>query len=89
MSNSMISVRIPENLLKEFREISEKDHYMDLSEAVRSIIRKNWLQNKDPASYQIKQLRKDITENVAKKGQEELIEELKKIRDSLLEKKEL
>jgi len=89
MSNTMISVRIPEDLLKEFKEIADKDHYMDLSEAVRSIIRKNWLQQKDPASYQLKQLRKDIADNVAKKGQEELIEELKKIRDSILEKREL
>lgn len=89
MANSMISVRIPESLLKEFKETADKDHFMDLSEAVRSIIRKNWLQQKDPAAYELKQLRRDITDNVAKKGQEELIEELKKIRDSLLEKREL
>ena len=88
MTNSMISVRIPRSLVEEFREASRKDHFLDLSEAVRSVIRTNWLKHKDPQAYEISKLRKDIVDNVNKKSQQELIEELKKIRDSILKKDE-
>lgn len=88
MANSMISVRIPSSLVDELREVSKKDHFLDLSEAVRSLIRNNWMKHKDPLAYQLKQLRAEITENVSKKNQDELISELKKIRDSILKKDE-
>ncbi len=86
MTNFMISVRIPVSLIEELRQAAKKDHFLDLSEAVRSIIRNNWIKHKDPMAYQLKQLRAEITENVSKKNQDELISELKKIRDSLLKK---
>lgn len=88
MANSMISVRIPASLVDELKEVSKKDHFLDLSEAVRSIIRENWIKQKDPVSHQIKQLRNEISENISKKGQEDFILELKKIRDSILSKKD-
>ncbi len=84
MANSMISVRIPQALVDELRSISEKDHFLDLSETVRSIIRKNYLMHKDPVSFEIKKLRKEISSNISKKNQEDLVDELRKIRDSII-----
>ncbi len=85
MANSILSIRIPVSLLEELKIISERDHFLDLSEAVRSIIRAQWLEHKDPISYQIKQLRTDIANNIEKNNEEKLLEELKKIRDTIIE----
>lgn len=84
----MISVRIPSSLIQELKEVSKKDHFLDLSETVRSIIRDNWSKEKDPSAYQINELRKEISDAMQKKNQEELVSELKKIRDSILGKDE-
>ena len=84
MVSAMISVRIPSALVEELKEVSKKDHYLDLSESVRSIIRNNWQKNKDPLSHQVNQLRKEINQNISAKNQEVLLTELKKIRDSIL-----
>ena len=83
MSKTMISIRIPSSLVTELKDISRKDHFMDLSESVRSIIRNNWLKHKEPLAYQMKHLRKEISDNIAKKSQADIIEELRKIRDQL------
>lgn len=86
MAKSMISVRIPVLLVNELKEVSKKDHFLDLSETVRTIIRDNWKMQKDPLAYQVKKLRKEISDNISKKNQQDLVLELKKIRDSILEK---
>ena len=87
MTNSIVSVRVPESLLDAFKESSKRDHYLDLSEAVRSIVRKRWLQNKDPQTYEIRKLREDITQNIDRKvnlnKKEQIIQELEKIKKEL------
>jgi Arc/MetJ-type ribon-helix-helix transcriptional regulator len=76
----MISVRIPSSLVDELRDVSQKDHFMDLSEAVRSIIRKRWMSAKDPLSVRIDHLREEIIGNISKSSQETLVRELERIR---------
>ena len=88
MSNSMISVRIPLPLVDELKEVSKKDHFLDLSETVRSVIRNNWFKHKEPQAYELKLLRKEISENVGKKNQDEFIEELRKIKEEIIRKKD-
>jgi Arc/MetJ-type ribon-helix-helix transcriptional regulator len=82
----MLSIRIPSSLIDELKKVCKKDHYLDISETVRSIIRNKWTSQKDPLSYQIKKLRSEISQNISIKNQEQLIEELKKIRDSIIKK---
>ncbi len=82
--NVMISVRIPTSLVEELKESVKKDHFLDLSEAVRSIIRDKYTEGKDPQAHELRRLRKEIASNIDKKNQAELIVELKKIRDSIL-----
>ncbi len=87
MAKRMISVRLPASLIEELKEASKKEHFLDVSEAVRSIIRQNWVRQKDPMAYQLNKLRKEISENISKKSQESLVSELQRIRDSIVSKK--
>ncbi len=90
--NTLVSIRIPKKLVEELREAAEKDHYLDISEAIRSVVRKKWMEYKDPQAYQLEQLKKEIKERVVKKveehsnaqKQDELIQELRELRDSIL-----
>ena len=89
MNSTIVSVRIPQSLVKEVKDISTRDHFLDMSEAVRSIVRKKWLEWKDPGTYQIKQLRGDIQEAIKEKTrkskQDMLLDELQRIKDMLTE----
>ena len=84
MNNSvMASVRIPSSLVKELKTAMKKDHFLDLSEAVRSIIRNKWVEERDPSAYQMKKLRSDITNHIRKKNQESLLFELQDIMNNI------
>ncbi len=89
MAGSIVSLRIPKSLLEEFKSVSEKDHFLDLSDAVRSVIRKKWLEISDPYSYHVKKLRKEIKEAVDHKKddkkQQMLLHELEKIKELIRE----
>jgi metal-responsive CopG/Arc/MetJ family transcriptional regulator len=79
MTNTIVSIRIPESLLDELKVTAKKEHYLDVSEAVRSIIRNEWIKNKNPLAFQIKKLEKNISQNIKSSSQKEIIAELKKI----------
>ena len=87
MSNSIVSVRVPESMVKELKGVISNDHYLDLSEAVRGIVRKKWVEWRDPETFQIKQLRSDIKDVVKeqskKSKQEHLLEELERIKEMI------
>ncbi|MBD3164472.1 hypothetical protein GF323_04680 [Candidatus Woesearchaeota archaeon] len=87
MTNSIVSIRMPESMVKSLKAAIKEGHYLDLSEAVRSIVRKRWLEWKDPAVFQIKKLRADIKEAVrdsSQKSKEELLlDELRRIKDMI------
>lgn len=84
MSNAaMISIRIPTSLIEELKITAKKDHFLDVSESVRSIIRTNWIKSKDPLAFQLKKLKEEISENLATKNQADIIRELEKIRDNI------
>jgi Arc/MetJ-type ribon-helix-helix transcriptional regulator len=46
----IVSVRIPTSLILELRRGFAKDHYKDVSELVRTIVRKKFLQLPAPAA---------------------------------------
>lgn len=83
MKDVMISVRIPSGLVKELKELTEKNHYMDLSEHMRAIIREKSMQYVEPYRYELSKMRKEMENNIsANKALEEkkkLVEELKSI----------
>ncbi len=79
---------MPKSLFSELQKLAQDNHYLDVSEQVRSIVRDKWKEAKDPQSYQIKKLRRDIASAVKSKtetvAQEQLINELDRIKDQLL-----
>jgi len=83
MTASIVSIRMPISLLKELHEVSQKDHFKDLSEAIRSITRQEYLKQKDSLSTEISHLRNEIKENLQNKGKKNMIKELKKILEDL------
>ena len=79
---------MPKSLFAELQKMAETNHYLDVSEQVRSIVRDKWKEAKDPQAYQIKKLRRDIAGAVKTKtetvAQEQLIKELDRIKEQLL-----
>ncbi len=90
--NALVSIRIPKALLDELKKAAGEDHFLDVSEAVRSITRKKWQQYRDPQAFELEQLKHEIKERILKKveehsndeKQQELIKELKDLRDTIL-----
>ena len=87
MNDILVSVRMPESLLSKLRELAEKDHFMDVSEEIRSITRKNWFRFTHPELMVIERLRKDVLNEVKKKSEKEItkrvIKELNEIKKEI------
>ena len=84
--NQMVSLRIPSSLLEELKDLSKREHFMDTSEAARSILRESWLKSRDPHAHELQKIRKEITDSLSKRSHEDIINELEKIRDSIINK---
>ena len=84
MSDAIVSIRMPKSLLIELKHLSEKEHFLDVSEEVRSIVRKKWDSHVNPEIYQLQKLSHDIGSEVRKKSekriQQEIAKELEKIK---------
>lgn len=89
MKDVMISVRVPSSLVKELKELTEKNHYMDLSEHVRAIIRAKSMQYVEPYRYELSKMRKEMEQNISStkaiEEKKKLVEELKTIIKELKE----
>jgi Arc/MetJ-type ribon-helix-helix transcriptional regulator len=87
MNDVMVTIRMPKSLADELRGLTKKRHFMDLSEEVRSIVRRNWLECTNPELSLIKKLREEIENEIKssskKKIQHEVAKELEKIRAQL------
>lgn len=85
MNDIIVSVRMPKSLVRELK--ARQKHFLDLSEEVRSIVRKKWLQYQKPELYELKQLRSEINKELKRKSieriQNQVNKELEKIREQL------
>jgi 2-C-methyl-D-erythritol 4-phosphate cytidylyltransferase len=74
-------------LFSELQKLSEKNHFLDVSEQVRSVVREKWAEARDPQAYHLKKLRKDIAAALQTKSEEQaqaqLIKELERIKKEL------
>jgi metal-responsive CopG/Arc/MetJ family transcriptional regulator len=43
MNDIIVSVRMPKGLTEELRALTKRDHFMDISETVRSIMRQKYI----------------------------------------------
>ena len=87
MNDVLVSIRMPASLLSKLKEFAEKDHFMDVSEEIRSITRKNWFKFAHPELMVVERLRKDVLNEVKKKSEKEItkrvIKELNEIKKEI------
>jgi len=76
-------------MMQELKKIAEKEHYMDLSEAVRSFLRKKMLESSNKRGFdngEIKDYLKRILEKKISEENKKLLAEQLRIIEELLEK---
>jgi Arc/MetJ-type ribon-helix-helix transcriptional regulator len=87
MNDIVIGVRMPAGLVKELKDLVPKNHFLDLSEALRSVVRAKCMQFSQPYSYELKKLREDLEKELAAKhkldDKQKMITDLKKIIEEL------
>lgn len=76
MSNHIVSVRIPRSLTTKLKEYAIEKHYMDVSEVVRTLLRKKSMER---PSIKIPQKTSD-------KNYKSILSELDKIRNEIIKK---
>ena len=79
MDERVVTVKMPASLAAELRKRTRKDHYLDLSEQIRSIVRQACLRHAQPYSEEIARLREDLLQH-AQRGatltREQVLQEL-------------
>lgn len=79
MADKLVSIRLPKLLVADLKSLVVKNHYLDLSEELRSIIRQKTLQYMNPFS-EVGKLREALELNVRKQDKnEEIISQLKRL----------
>jgi len=91
MTDLVVSIRMPTSLVKELRLLAKKNHFKDLSEEIRSIVRTKCLKYSQPYASELDKLRTDLSSQLVRKQEREqrlkLVEDLKKIVDELQNEK--
>ena len=87
MNDVMVSVRMPKSLVSELKALAKEQHFLDLSEQIRSIARKKWIQYSNPKLFELKKLSENIGDEIKRKStekvREEVNRELERIRQQL------
>ncbi|MBD3203935.1 ribbon-helix-helix protein, CopG family [Candidatus Woesearchaeota archaeon] len=81
--DKIVSVRMPESLVKELKALAEKNHYLDISEEIRSILRDKWMKHSDPYSDELKKIRKNLAKVTVPEKIDALKTDLKKLMEGL------
>jgi Arc/MetJ-type ribon-helix-helix transcriptional regulator len=83
IADKIVSVRMPESLVNDLKDLSIKNHYLDVSEEIRSILREKWISYTDPYSSELKKIRKNLTKITMPEKIEALKKDLKKLLEGL------
>ena len=59
--DKIVSVRMPSSLVQELKVMSDKNHYLDVSETIRSLLRQKWLSQKSPVKSKVFQLKRKLS----------------------------
>ena len=83
MKDTVVSVRLPTTLVQELKMLAQEQHYLDLSEQIRTIIRQKCEQYSQPYKHEVQKMREQLelslTESKEDKDKEKILEELQKI----------
>ncbi|PLW79581.1 hypothetical protein C0585_06970 [Candidatus Woesearchaeota archaeon] len=86
METGMISVRMPKSLIDELRQTAKNNHFMDLSEELRFVIKQNYQRSLDPYEYELNQFRDEIKKELTNQNKENrtrMINELKNLLEEI------
>jgi len=87
MDDVMVSIRMPESLFEALQKEVKEGHYLDISELLRTIVRKQWNIHQQPELAIMKKLRLEIEKDLKaiskEKLQKEVNNELKKIQEHI------
>jgi len=85
MADQIVSVRMPVSLLNELKELAEKNHFLDVSEEIRSILRSKWMSQKDPYSLKLMAIREAALKAKVPNKLKALKKDLKKLLEEINE----
>lgn len=68
---AIVTVRMPAGLVKALKARTERDHYTDLSEQVRSIVRRGCFRYTNPVTSEIKELKSQLKAELAQETEDE------------------
>jgi metal-responsive CopG/Arc/MetJ family transcriptional regulator len=77
---------MPKSLLEELRSLAKKNHFLDVSEEIRTIIREKTRTYKEPYSQEVKKIITDIRGEITTQEQgkkKQLIDSLHKLLEEL------
>jgi hypothetical protein len=81
--DKIVTVRMPRALFDRLSILSKEQHYLDVSECLRSITRKRCLELATPYSLELSQIRSELSAALSQKEQDQkkdqLLKELKNI----------
>ena len=83
MADKIISVRMPASMVSELKDLANRNHYLDISEQLRSVLRNKMLDYRYPYSRSLSEISGKIEELKAPKKVEQLKSELKRILEEL------
>lgn len=87
MKDVIVSVRMPKTMLDELKLLAKKNHFMDVSEEIRSVIREKTAKYATPYAQDVKRVVDDLHQEIKMRNQgdkrERAITELKKILEDL------
>ena len=86
MTSQIVSVRMPSSLIKELKIFAERNHFMDVSEEMRFIVKQKMIEKIDPFSYQLQKLKDEIRSEVSKKSHMDkvkFVEELNRLLEEI------
>ncbi len=83
MADTVVTVRMPATLITALRSRTADGHYRDLSEQVRSIVRKGCLQYSNPVTHEIKELKAQLKDELLRESEDvrvkALLDDLRKL----------
>jgi len=77
MAEHIISVKMPSSLVAALEKRREQDHYLDLSEQLRSVVRQRCLEITNPYTEGIRRIKEDLKHQTAtQSAREQIVQDL-------------
>jgi Arc/MetJ-type ribon-helix-helix transcriptional regulator len=85
MREVIVSIRMPRSMADELRILAKKNHFLDISEEIRTVIREKIKENEEQ-TVEVKRMISDIKDELSSEKEQKrkvLVESLKKILEDL------